>query len=541
MMPLILKLFMTLCALGLRCATELDDCSLQIADDVNDLTAMLQVDMQVRLEARRGQRSHNAVSSTDQQLNKRSSSEHDIVVDVNDSAQYAPYPVEGQNLTTSRVTSDEKSHASPTILSSALSKMFDYGHSLSHSSSLAWVCPAVLLAFLGWFIAENVRYYRVRIRSEDPSKGRQIGSYDANQVTDVGTLLRLFAKGSLCANVKVWKQVGGYLLLWTCATGVILVSFKDPANVDCTPIKNLSTYLNGFMPFFFAMYLNVVFNRWWTIRTAGLGAMWQTVDDLCVMLATYCPGKHMEDKRNAMLRYGLLCQALMYQTGRNNPDLKQLVEDGLLAGSELQILQETAGSKPQCIWVWILDLWTSLRAEKHIEEFVMIQAQKLVIEGRRAVKVAFTYITCQVPYGWVHLMTCMVNLSVAVLVIKTSLTSTREITLLSKFCFSGQGGVRNDQCNFNAQVLSLVCEFAHMAIMPFLFLAFLEFTNELSNPFGIDPHDFPRLAYMDAMRKENQAFFDVAGKGAGGACKLHKDSLPHASPAEVIRTPRGTS
>merc|ERR1719217_855808 len=100
-----------------------------------------------------------------------------------------------------------------------------------------------------------------------------------------------------------------------------------------------------------------------------------------------------------MLRYGLLSQALIYHVARGNTDLKPMVTDGL--ESEYQTLKDIKGSKPQAIWVWILDFWLELHQKGHIDRWVMKQAQLLVFEGRRAVKVVFTYIGCQVPFGWV--------------------------------------------------------------------------------------------------------------------------------------------
>merc|ERR1719387_963099 len=143
-------------------------------------------------------------------------------------------------------------------------------------------------------------------------------------------------------------------------TGLLLAFVPFANKLDDNPIQSLSSYLTGFMPFFFAMYLNVVFSRWWTMRTSGIGAMWQAVDDLCVMLATHCRGSIFEGRRDAMLRYGLLSQALIYHAARGHTDLKPLVSDGLLNVSEFQTLKDITASNPQAIWVWILDFCVEL-------------------------------------------------------------------------------------------------------------------------------------------------------------------------------------
>merc|ERR1719387_2630147 len=115
-------------------------------------------------------------------------------------------------------------------------------------------------------------------------------------------------------------------------------------------------------------------------------------------------------------------------------------------------------------------------------------------------------------------MTVMINITVIVLVIKTAITTAQGVTVI----WNGDCNdilANNEQmsssCKHSSAVMvNIFSQLVQMGIMPFLFLAFLEFTNELTNPFGTDHHDFPRLAYLTGMRNENQGFFDMAGKGS---------------------------
>merc|ERR1719428_1907520 len=147
-------------------------------------------------------------------------------------------------------------------------------------------------------------------------------------------------------------------------------------------------------------------------------------------MAVNCSGSKFEAQRKAMLRYGLLCQALIYQIARNEPDLKQLVKDGHLTEEECKVLKGSPGNKAQTVWVWILDLWAGLYEEKHIEWFCLSQASGLVVEGRRAVKVVFTHLTCQLPYGWVHLITCMLHITILVMVYKCAIVSAKVYAVM---------------------------------------------------------------------------------------------------------------
>merc|ERR1712118_20886 len=111
---------------------------------------------------------------------------------------------------------------------------------------------------------------------------------------------------------------------------------------------------------------------------------------MCVILASHCPGEKFEQQRSTLLRYGLLSQALIYQTARKQPDLPALVDNGILMPSELAALEEAPGSQPQTVWVWILDLWKKLHDDGHVEWWVVQHAQRLISEGRRAIKTIFT-------------------------------------------------------------------------------------------------------------------------------------------------------
>lgn len=381
-----------------------------------------------------------------------------------------------------------------------------------------WMDVLLLLLFLTCCcccLREFIASYREKRIDDEHAGEKQIVHYDADRLVHLSILLRLFAKGSLCAKGKVWQQVTFFFILWVVLTLVLLSTIRYASKLDDKSIRTLSSYLNSFMPFFFAMYLNVVFGRWWTMRTAGLGAMWQVVDDLCVILASHCPGDKFEQQRSTLLRYGLLSQALIYQVARKQVYLEQLVTDGLLMPSEKLLLEEAPGSLPQTVWVWILDLWRKLHTEGHIEWWVVQHAQKLCGEGRRAIKTIFTYVTCQIPFGWVHLMTFMVNITLIVLVTKAAIITAKDVAHMQGSVLPCTMDIREGfSCNsdFHDQV-SIFSQIIQLIIVPFLFLAFLEFTNELTNPFGEDPHDFPRKVYMCGMRDENLGFFHVAGKG----------------------------
>lgn len=369
-----------------------------------------------------------------------------------------------------------------------------------------------------WCIVSNLKHYHehVALGADEGGEG-QIGWYDPAKITHASTLLRLFAKGSLFVSRRVWNQVAGYICMWLLLTLFFCWVMKEASRLDESALVTISNYLNAFMPFFFAMYLSAVFDRWWGIRTSGLGAMWDAVDDLGMIISTSLIGdkEKFETHRKAQLRYGMLAQALIFQTARKEEDLPALVKAGLLTESEKEALEKNPGDKTQNCWVWILDLWADLLKQQAVSETVHQSVLQYCVEGRRAVSTTFTYISCQVPYGWVHLITVMVNITVIVLVMKCSIVSAKTFSKMAHSptpCTVRQEGI---QCNssFKSEI-ELVCQFLELIMVPLIFIGFLEFTNEMCNPFGTGDQDFPRLQYMTGMRTENEGFFMVTGKGS---------------------------
>merc|ERR1719161_2531695 len=56
-------------------------------------------------------------------------------------------------------------------------------------------------------------------------------------------------------------------------------------------------------------------------------------------------------------------------------------------------------------------------------------------------------------------------------------------------------------------LMKLFCQAATVLVTTFLYIGFLELGNDLADPFGTDPHDFPKYAWMAGMRNENEDYF----------------------------------
>merc|ERR1719330_946299 len=61
-------------------------------------------------------------------------------------------------------------------------------------------------------------------------------------------------------------------------------------------------------------------------------------------------------------------------------------------------------------------------------------------------------------------------------------------------------------------VTTLFTQIFYLTMVPMLYLGFLELSQEISDPFGTDPNDFPRAMLHNVMHDECESFFRVAEK-----------------------------
>jgi len=381
---------------------------------------------------------------------------------------------------------------------------------------LSVLLPATIVIVLTYFIIANVVCY---LSYSEPVRGdqKQIKNYDAAELGNLRVLFQIFARGSQFRRTAVLKSVGYCMLQYVFLTWTWCVIVPEKTDLDDVPITYLSSYLNGFLPFFFALYVNNGFTRWWTMRTTGLGAVIAASEDLSMMMTCYCSGPEFEQHRKTMDRYGVLAHDMIYQCARSTPgqeDLEKLEVDGLLSAPEKVLLLTTPGHKSKLIWQWILDLWLPLYKEKHIESFIMERVHSSVESGRMGAQVIFTHLGCPMPYGWLHLMSFLVALSTIVLGLKSSVTTAKVIGEGHKlfYCnFDENGFICHDEVLDTT--VKIASQIVQVCLLPFLYYGFLEFSQEIINPFGTDEHDFPRVDYLEKHRKHLEGIQKIAGKG----------------------------
>lgn len=335
-------------------------------------------------------------------------------------------------------------------------------------------------------------------------KEHQIVKYDMNVLGDLRVLAQPWANGSIFQRTRIWWQILVYFLIALLVATAFFFLVPQPAKIDATSAKELSTYFNSILPFLFGIYLNNLFGRWWAMRTEGIGMINNSVNNLSVMLSSQCHGSKFAEAQHVMLRYGLLSHELTFRIARGTDgDLTDMLQAGALTMEENKVLKNLAGGKAQAVWVWIQMLWDGLFKNDLIPSSVHQVALEHISNGRQAAKVIRTYLNTQMPFAYTHLMACLVHVNLFVLAIQAGIVIAKCIGKLQN------RAAGHEVADIQAEVL-LITQMLYLTLIPLIYLGFLEFANEIADPFGVDTNDFPRPALHNVMHDENESFFKMA-------------------------------
>jgi len=363
-------------------------------------------------------------------------------------------------------------------------------------------------------------------------KEHQIVRYDMNALADLRALGQPWSRGSIFQSPRIWWQILVYILVALAVAAAFFFLIPDPAKIDYTSAKGLSGYFNMILPFLFGIYLNNIFSRWWAMRTQGIGMINNSVNNLCVILSSQCRGSRFVETQHTMLRYGLLSHELTFRIARRtDSDLSDLVSSGALTKEENDVLKDLAGGKAQAVWVWIQMLWDNLFKNGYIPSQVHMVVLGHIANGRQAAKLIRTHLNTQMPFAYTHLMACLVHINLFVLALQAGIVISKCIGKLQ----NRAGG--KEVADVQAEVL-LITQFLYLTLIPLIYLGFLEFSNEIADPFGCDSNDFPRPALHHVMQDENESFFKMAEVMPAAIANILNEL--EKEPQEDMKTPRET-
>ena len=202
-------------------------------------------------------------------------------------------------------------------------------------------------------------------------------------------------------------------------------------------VASLNMMVAGGLFFLLAPFVSTATARWWALRKDGIGALWGAVDDLATLSAAWFNSKSAADRgaRALVLRLGLCSHALLYKQARQEEgDLDDLVTAGLLLPHEAEALRPL-NSKPQVIWSWMALFWTKVLSGETAVTPVPHGPQNsplifgLVTKARGAIGLSLAYIDTQQPFPYVHLLSLITDLALAVNAVHVGTSAGRTLAM----------------------------------------------------------------------------------------------------------------
>jgi len=256
-------------------------------------------------------------------------------------------------------------------------------------------------------------------------------------------------------------------------------------------MRAFAQIMTNLAAFLLTFYTSTSVNRWWSMRTGGVGGIKAATVDLEWLLFQNVTQE--EQVLSAVRRYGRTSLMLIFMWRRKELDSlkQQLVAHDMLSEHEADQLLKWNHCLHETIWAWQAGIVTMLYKEGKIQSDQLFSLLlERCLDGRAAVQLVHTHLAVRVPMQYVHLLGLLVKMHNLVLALI-------------------MGGLFGAALR-SREMIICVQLFARTLILPFLFNAILLINAQLSDPFDGSITDFPGMVYQGALDKDCKGFVGAA-------------------------------
>jgi len=247
-------------------------------------------------------------------------------------------------------------------------------------------------------------------------------------------------------------------------------------------VRSFTTLMSGLAAFLLAFYTSLTINRWWQMRSKGIGKIWNACMHLTLLVSHFVIDDHKV--LSAIQRYarGSLMLLFMQRRGYDHKT-ERLVHRGVLLEEEAEKLRQVEHGRAQALWSWVYAVVAKLNNEGYIKSapllpFLIHRCE----EGSDGVAFILHQLGTPIPMAYIHLLGLLVK--------------THNICLAILMALLMGDAVRHS-------LVVVACQIAGRTILlPFLYNAILLINDELHDPFSGDRSNFPMQKYDDVMVKD---------------------------------------
>jgi len=358
-------------------------------------------------------------------------------------------------------------------------------------------------------VQEEKQWMTTTVLSRDYGEGKfeKIMRYDLKKLVRYSAFFTILSKGTVftmdrTAIVNVLITCGVFVA--SCLATFLLTLGQEGKleELDTQPLKDLSTSINALVPFVLALYLALTIKRWWALRVHSLGSIFDALTNVCMMISCELHESKWEAVRTQVAKFGLASIELLVQAARHKPkdvsdealqhcaNLKALVQEGLLTTDEGEALRrQDVWERPMMCWAWILRICLSAMDYNHTPHSRSSQVMRQCVMAREGMAVMNMYLDTQLPFGYVHLITLLVNVQNMMMGVK--------------------GGIVFAQALSAGMVFLMIEQVLTLVIIVFLYQGMLQISYVIADPFGDDILDFPIRGFMKYVATTVDAMFEA--------------------------------
>jgi len=323
---------------------------------------------------------------------------------------------------------------------------------------------------------------------------KKIIQYDFRKLINVGGFGTMLSRGTVF-NLDCDLARSTIKVILVSVVSFVSVYFVDDVETfEHTSLPSIGEALQGMgslTPFLFGLFVSVSLNRWWSMRSSGIGAMSDQLSDISnFMLSTASrqltdaeDWQVFKDVHAKCIRWGLsalFCVAAESRaeaSGQSEASMDEIVNLGFITDFEASLLYSVSPrARAAALWAWISALSTEAmdmcKVDPPVMNILFVELNDALV-GLNSIR---EHINTQLPFPYVHMITFCVYTYI--------------------YYFACVSGMRCCLAFRQMRYTEFAIEFALIFTVPIMYHGLLQICNYLSDPFGGDIIDFPMMAYQ---------------------------------------------
>lgn len=325
-----------------------------------------------------------------------------------------------------------------------------------------------------------------------------VAKYDTGRLSTARAFCTF--SGTVLGNRTLWVDELVIMTIFTVVTAVMALwhprGFLPWAQQSEAKSRSFVVALQTLAAFLLSFYVSLSVNRWWSIRTDGVGKIVHAVHQLQAFMSAFVTRD--EAILDAVRRYARASLLLLYQDRQNESSeakWQRLEEKKVLRPDEKQMLQLWHNPE-QCLWSWIGEIIAREFKKGAMSDSQSQFLMSLCSKGLEGVQYVQTQLTTQIPLTYVHLL-CML------VIIHNFFLAVMMGTIAAYYAIHGESWfLEADVAQLGFRVF----------LSSFFYNALLCIAVELEDPLSGDATDFDVLDIQHNIEKTGSA---LASAGAG--------------------------